>query len=347
MKTFPLILIAVAVCALAFFLSCSYADDYWSPVAAPGTDAAKMKTLDQVEPRQIISQLPYIITNSGSYYLSTTLYCSSTNGSGIIILSDDVKLDMNGFALNGITNSFDGITVPPPIRQNITILNGVVRGWQGYGINGTNAANAIIENVKAYVNGLGGIIAGQNSLLENCISYGNGMYPQAGVINDGIHVLAYSTVKDCKSFGNMGAGIYASFGSKVSGCTAAQSLQANGIFAEDYCTIRDCTVMGNMNGGITILNNCRVTENTCGANNININSAGILVMGGGNRIEDNNVTGNFNGIMTTVPGNLVVRNTANSNTNAYPLSSGDKYGQIAQPPAGSFSNVSPWANFSF
>jgi hypothetical protein len=257
-----------------------------------------------------------------------------------------VKLDMNGFALNGTPTSGDGIAVTGQVHHNITIRNGVVRGWAGYGINGTNAADAIIENVKAYMNGYAGITAGEDSLVDSCISNGNGLRnepPGTGVFDDGIRVGSYSTVKDCKSRANRGAGIYARYGSKVSGCTAAQSIKANGIFADDFCTIVDCTVMENFNGGITCMNKCRVSANTCG-NNMN---SGILALGMSNRIENNNVAGNLNGILTQAPGNLVTCNSASGNTNDFPLSSGDKFGAIITPQGGSISNNNPWSNFSF
>jgi hypothetical protein len=342
------IVISVIVCLFAVVIHRANCGDYWTPTAPPGSDAAKMKTLDQVEPRIMISQLPFVITNAGSYYLSAPLFADTSNGAfGIVIMADDVKLDMNGFALNGGPTSGDGIAVTGQVHHNITIRNGVVRGWAGYGVNGTNAADAIIENVKAYMNGLAGITAGEDSLVEGCISSGNGMRnepPQgAGVFDDGIRVGSYSTVKDCKSRGNRGAGIYARYGSKVSGCTAAQSVKANGIFADDFCTIVDCTVMENLNGGITCMNKCRVSANTCG-NNMN---SGILVLGASNRIENNNVAGNPNGIMTQVPGNLIMCNSATGNTNAFPLSSGDNFGAIITPQGGSISNNNPWSNFTF
>src|SRR5438034_6089887 len=69
----------------------------------PGPPAPTMKSLAQIEPRTPISSAPYIITNSGSYYLTTNLYAAS--GDGITISANNVTVDLNGFALTGNSSS--------------------------------------------------------------------------------------------------------------------------------------------------------------------------------------------------------------------------------------------------
>ena len=85
----------------------------------PGAPGETMKTLAQVEPRTPISSLPYTINESGSYYVTGNL---SSTGSGIIIESSGVTVDLMGFSLTGDGTSsypnFDyGIDVEVPPCQ--------------------------------------------------------------------------------------------------------------------------------------------------------------------------------------------------------------------------------------
>src|SRR5260370_25281380 len=63
----------------------------------PGAPGPTFKTLSQIEPRTPISSLPFTITNSGSYYVTTNLF-GTRNTDVITISSNHVALDLNGFA---------------------------------------------------------------------------------------------------------------------------------------------------------------------------------------------------------------------------------------------------------
>src|SRR5688500_15425661 len=76
----------------------------------PGPPAPTMKTLDQIEPRTAISTLPTTITQSGSYYLTKNL-TGVSGQNGIVINADKVSLDLNGYSVDGVPNSLDGIIV--------------------------------------------------------------------------------------------------------------------------------------------------------------------------------------------------------------------------------------------
>jgi FG-GAP-like repeat len=71
----------------------------------PGPPAPTMKTLDQVEPRTPITNLPVTISVPGSYYLTTNL---TSAGAGITISASGVTLDLMGFALVGGAGVFTG-----------------------------------------------------------------------------------------------------------------------------------------------------------------------------------------------------------------------------------------------
>src|SRR5262245_34532613 len=98
----------------------------------PGPPAPMMKTLTQIEPRTPISSLPYIINTPGSYYLSTNL-TSPGSGNGITISSANVTVDLNGFTLQGVFGSNDGLYVSGTYT-NLVVRNGVVTGWGNHGI---------------------------------------------------------------------------------------------------------------------------------------------------------------------------------------------------------------------
>src|SRR5262249_18950266 len=98
-----------------------------------------MRTLDQIEPRIPISLLPFVITNSGSYFLTTNLVGASGEN-GIIISNDNVTLDLRGFSMIGGSAIGSGIYVPSA-QKNISVRNGKLRGWQDYGIRAENTSD--------------------------------------------------------------------------------------------------------------------------------------------------------------------------------------------------------------
>lgn len=320
-----------------------------------GEPIASMKSLDQVEPRQVIYALPFVIEQPGSYYISRTLDGVAL-ANGITIITNDVQLDLAGFSLNGVDGSLSGIAVFPPNLENITIRNGIVRGWGKFGINATNARDVVVSNVKASHNKWGGIYLGENAYVEKCSAYGNGhSAPFEGYeppVDGGIYTRSYGTVLECIVRYNRGAGIYVWDHSKVLGCNANGSPNADGIRAASYCTIRDCVAAKNWSNGIHVDSMSRVIENTAGdngkkpPNNFNPDAAGIEARGSHNIIEKNLVVNNSIGIKTTGDGNLIINNSASSNTNNFNF-----YGQVHRglvvTADGVITETNPWANFQF
>src|ERR1700733_5595894 len=101
MKTkFHHLFIVLALLALSILnlqLSNCFAQGSLTP---PGAPAPTMLTLSQVEPRTPISTAPYFITLPGSYYLTTNLMISSGNNA-IVIETNNVTIDLNGFTIFG------------------------------------------------------------------------------------------------------------------------------------------------------------------------------------------------------------------------------------------------------
>ena len=112
----------LALSTLNSQLSTAFAQGSLTP---PGAPAATMKSLDQIEPRTPISSLPFTISTSGSYYLTTNLFESS--GDGIIVTADNVTLDLNGFVLDGTVTAGASVVPgqPSPKSQAPGSLNGI------------------------------------------------------------------------------------------------------------------------------------------------------------------------------------------------------------------------------
>jgi len=335
----------------------SFADnaDSLVPVGPPTDPRTRMKTLNEIEPREAITQLPYpVITNSGAYYLTKNL-TNSAPGDGIVINADDVKLDLNGFALIGGLGSSNGVKVVGGARHNINIRNGVVRGWGICGVDAASAHESIMEGLTVFTNKADGLKIGDNAQVRNCGAFKNN--------GNGIVAGSDTTITDCKARDSVLHGINAGVASKVTDCTAAHNGVGNaGIMVSDYCTVRNCTTVGNQGDGIRATSQCRIVGNNSGNNT----SSGIRVLGSNNRIEDNNVVNNNTGntsfaggiyIEDTGRGNLVTRNSATGNGISPPLDyrsipGGDYFGFIVNSSemknaGGGFTNTNPWANFRF
>lgn len=325
----------------------------------PGPPAPTFKTLNQVEPRTPITNLPYFITAPGSYYLVTNL--NGGAGGGITISNSDVSVDLNGFALIGGTGAGISFT----LVTNVAIRNGTVRGWSGAGVNGFGAPNSLFQNLRAsqngniglrisqglisgctaMTNGFNGIVVDLNSTVINCTASFN--------VGHGIVGGSDSTVVNCTASSNGGNGINGSTHSTLIGCTASSNT-GTGIFASLGSTIVDCTASANRGDGIQVVEGCQVTRNTCYKNT----AAGIHATLGLNRIEANHMTENGRGVQLTggTDTNVLVRNTAGHHplvgptlASNYVFSGFTIFGPTNSllGTGGVLTNQNPWANFSF
>jgi parallel beta-helix repeat protein len=319
----------------------------------PGAPAPVMKSLDQIEPRTPISSAPFTITNGGSYYLTANLIGAS-GAHGITIASGDVTLDLNGFALIGVPGSKDAVYAGTV--TNITVRNGTVRGWGGNGVEVYDAYNEVLEHLTVSdVGGRYGIDA-YGAVLRDCVLERSGtnasIYMENGV------------VRDCTVLDSPGVGIDAEAGSKVLDCVVNHG-QSDGIDAYDSdvrnCVSRDndygiyvvsgtvsgCHVENSLTTGIYADGRgCQIVGNTCLGNQ----SSGIYIYDSNNRVENNHVTDSGGTGIELVSGytnNIIVRNTVGSSgTNNYVTPGAQIVGPILTG-AGTITNSSPWANFSF
>ncbi|MBI3882360.1 MAG: right-handed parallel beta-helix repeat-containing protein [Verrucomicrobia bacterium] len=366
MKT-PHLLLATALVVLLSTLNAQLSTVFaQGGLTPPGAPAPLFKTLQQVEPRTPISALPFTISNSGSFYVTSNL-TGIASANGITVQADDVTLDLSGFTLAGVASSLDGIHVTG-LHTNVAIRNGTVRGWGGDGIdasslfsgsflelraignvgNGFNAGtNALLNLCIADYNQANGIVASRAAMIQNCTARengaagffvlppGGGAFPPAGaqLINCFAHTnggngftVTVSQVINCYSANNLGHGIFCSTRSQVTGCKVMLN-HLSGIFATSGSSIIGNSVVG--------------VGATLGSTNACILSIG----GSGNRFEDNHLMNHDTGMLVTGGNNFIFKNTSQGITLAsnYVITAGGSIG-----PTNTASGVvtnHPWANF--
>ena len=327
-------------------------------LAPPGAPAPTMKTLTQVEPRTPISALPFVITNAGSYYLTTNVIAIASNP-GITISANNVTLDLNGFTVQGVPTAGTAVSMPNACT-NVTVRNGVITGWSNNGVYGTAVYNLLCERltISDVVNY--GIYCIGSGTVRDCLvqSAGpSGIYINIGILSGctarcsgGYGISAYySTVLNCTVAGGHG-GIWADH-STVSGC----SIQSGGGLGIHACSsaVSGCFVQGFSYSGIWLdTSGCQIIGNNCIGNNTSASTsdAGIYVYCNNNRVENNHVTGSgYAGIyvLSGQTGNVVIRNTVTgTGTNNYVTNSTSAFGPIITT-SGTITNLNPWANFSY
>ncbi|MBN1673713.1 MAG: right-handed parallel beta-helix repeat-containing protein [Kiritimatiellae bacterium] len=318
------------------------AADYWSPTGPPGTDAAVMKTLDQVEPRTVITALPFAITNPGSYYMTGHLAMTS-DADGITIHTNDVLIDMKGFSLLGGNHRGVAIRADADLR-NIAIRNGVLKDWDEGGIAANPVYDGQLQNVLSYDNGdtdYSDIVVGKGWLITACTSYSAG--------SNGIYAYAFCTLRDCSVLNSGAAGIRGEYECTILDCKVYGNAVA-GIYAAEHCMVKGCMVTDNTADGIVGERRNRIEGNNCAKNGTGGTGAGIHATGDGNRIESNTLNQDQTGILVDGTNNLVIRNSAfGCVVEAFDISGDSRYGEVlkAQSLPAQFTNANPWANFEF
>lgn len=77
-----------------------------------------------------ITSIPYTISSSGAYCLSSDLSTSSSTGNAVTINADDVTIYMNGHELKNTAGSgTSAVGISASQRNNVRIYNGTIRGF--------------------------------------------------------------------------------------------------------------------------------------------------------------------------------------------------------------------------
>ena len=340
-----------------------------------------MKKLDEVEPRTNLQATPapagvdttnpnyhFIINQAGSYYLTSNLLVTKTNG--IQINAEGVTLDLNGFQISRATPSGYGIEIPFESFR-VTVRNGTisnfatgifgkapagvfrdlaVTGCTNFGIKTGNGS--VLDSCRAALNsGTAAIDAGWGTTLTNCTAMSN-------TVTYAISTASGCTLTNCAAYSNTADfAINVSSGSSLTNCSASfntgRAPLSAAINAGYGCTLRGCTTYFNDSTaaqtatteiGIYVSSGCTVQNCTVQFNNGDgiragsecqvrendcvFNFAGVHATGGNNRIEANNVISNGRGIHVEAAGNLIVKNSASDNTTDYVIAASNRYGPI-------------------
>jgi hypothetical protein len=335
----------------------------------PGPPGAAMKSLDQVEPRTPISELPFTISESGSYYLTGNLLVAEGQG-GIRIDASNVALDLMGFTLNGNGVGLWGIEVN---GDGITIRDGNIVRFNGDGIrrvSGGTGENWILEGLRIRENSGAGIRRpGDHTRIRSVIVEGNGSGGVTGgrgviridgstIIGNGWGVQADGVIMiDSTVSANEGIGIEAGGGElrySLIGGNAGHGVRG---LPAAFWLIDGCVVSGNGGDGIriasgewslhgdveTVSDSTAMPRIISGSTVAGNTGSGILVEASLTRIEANYVISNRVGIDVILLGNIVIKNTVSGNTEMdFRIADGNQVGLI-----GTMEEVGhhPWANF--
>ena len=238
-----------ALVAIPLAASAAFAGDLTPP---PGPIQATDRTPINAQAITI----PFTISEPGSYVLASDITGVGTVDT-IIIAASDVTLDLNGFAIRGVTGSASGIELALNV-ENVAVRNGTITGHSA-GIDASLSRNCRFEDLRLAENG-SGLFSGLNATVTGCTAYLNQF--------QGISVGLGSTVENCTAQENGQFGFQCTVGpSSFRGCTATRN-GSNGFSAItiEGASYADCVAYQNgLNGfetgaGATV-ENCTATEN--------------------------------------------------------------------------------------
>jgi parallel beta-helix repeat protein len=347
------------------------------PLTPPsGAVTSSYKTLGEVEPRIAINSTNtpgdndatpsvYKITQPGSYYLTGNIL--TTGKIGIEIASSNITVDLNGFALNGLSGPASGISVTLASSRSVSVRNGTLMNWGQDGLDLGLSSGCIVENVMVSNCGGAGIKTGASSVVSRCsvatvggaalscggistISQCTARTADVGVSAGILSVMQGCSATECR------LGISAKLGSSVTACVTRQNSEV-GITASESCIVDRCVSEENFGDGLALGTGSTVLSSTFYFNGSGGDGAGINVYGSRCRVEGNNCSKGDRGIEVSGTNCVIIRNTCSANTVNWTIAAGNAYGPIIATPAGAAVNgnaaasalgsTDPNANFSY
>jgi len=231
---------------------------------------------------------PIRIQEGGLYCLAGNRKCS---GTGIIVESDNVTIDLMGNQLIGPgKDSGENYGILTNKHRNLEVRNGTIRDFGDRGIvdrgKEQEPGRKRLIDLRVISNGGCGIcIGGYGNVVKNCSCCDNGV---SGMCPGGESIV---TGNIC--FRNARNGIHSGRGCVIEG-NVVSSNGYSGISSSRGCDIKNNTVYGNNSenkpehGGINVLNGCFVSNNTLRDNICN----NVYIRGVGNTIKGNVITTN-------------------------------------------------------
>lgn len=227
---------------------------------------------------------PYVITQSGSYRLTSNLAQPDANTHAIQIQASDVTLDLNGFAITG-ANECTYSPGPPPTLScsgagagmgvvaselNVTVRNGSVTGMGN---------SCVLLGRRGQLHDLSVSHCGSHGIFlqSGTISRAHASYSQwAGIVTQG------ATISDSMATNNGTVGILAPLGgSVVRHSLASNNVQAGIQFSSGIGTVTGNTIESNGGTGLNVFGAVTYSGNAIAGNSGGA-TFGNLLNGGGN-----------------------------------------------------------------
>jgi hypothetical protein len=232
---------------------------------------------------------PVTITTAGSYRLTGNLTFTDADTDGIVVTGDDVDIDLNGFAITGITvcsgsctntGTGRGIATETLLVRNTSVHDGTVSQMGETGV--SLGRQGRVADVRVISNGGWGIIVSfGGQILRNVVSRnGTGGTVGGALIADNTVSFTYGTEPGISA----GPGV-------IRGNTV-ESGGGIGIAAGNGSLVSGNTVSSNAGDGI-VINEGRVIGNT-----LYLNNGFGLLFGGPTGYSDNTITENVAGVKT-------------------------------------------------
>ena len=208
-------------------------------------------------------EVPIVLSQPGSYVLTSNLSVTMVDIQAIIVICNDVTIDLNGFTISGpnSTENLYGCGIFAVGRETVTIQNGRIWGF-AIGINLSRdyenniGSGHLIDHIQTPNNDTGIIVSG--GIVSNCTSNNNRSYGFR--IADGV-------IENCVANHNGTRGIDSDNSSVRYSITNNNGV--DGVSAVSS-TLIGCTSNSNQVKGFDILfssmNNCNAVFNSVGIN---------------------------------------------------------------------------------
>ncbi|OHB75111.1 MAG: hypothetical protein A2Z25_01570 [Planctomycetes bacterium RBG_16_55_9] len=266
-----------------------------------------------------ITEVPYTITESGSYCLIQNLTHTDRYTNAITVDVNNVTIDLGGYSLIGPTTSYNDTCsgIYMDTCSNVEIRNGTITNFPNRGIFRDNSGqfyvgggNRIISVRVTMIGAEGIFMNGLYSTIRNCTVTNTQLELDQGL--GGITCAHFSLVTGNVVSNHRIIGIRVRMGCMVRDNTISDC--SYGIIPEDGCSIIDNTIFSTFDG-ISIFDSsgCLIRGNTvreCDRNGINIE-------GLDNAIESNLVTSCEVGINFLYGQNVYANNRALFNGTNY------------------------------
>ncbi len=169
-----------------------------------------------------INSIPYTINTPGMYHLAGNII-QITHSDIIVISSDNVTLDLNGFTIQG-TGSGAGVEITD-LNSNIEIRNGVITGTSNGITSNSGSSNIKVHNIRTTNNIRGIQLWSKQNVVTDSIATDNSI----GIIAH------YSTLKNNIVSNNSSIGISASYSVIIN--NIASNNGTHGFGNVDYSTV--------------------------------------------------------------------------------------------------------------